>query len=60
MDAPVTFTKTVSPICLPSAVDSGNDYAGNDSVVIGWGQTSWGSNTMLKILNVMGILKIRL
>jgi len=47
MNESVTFNKTISPVCLPAAVDSGNDYVGNDSIVIGWGDTSQGLNEFL-------------
>ena len=50
MDEPVTFTKKISPVCLPAPTDSDDEYADDyDSVVIGWGRTSWGLNTMFKI-----------
>ena len=35
MNEPVTFNEKISPVCLPAA--PGNDYAGNDSVAMGWG-----------------------
>lgn len=44
MDRPVTFTKKISPVCLPAPADSGNMYLGDDAVVLGWGRTTQGLN----------------
>ncbi len=47
MNESVTFGKKISPVCLPAGVDSNNNYVDNDSVVIGWGDTSQGLNEFL-------------
>ena len=33
MDKAVTFTKKISPVCLPAPADSGNLFVGVDAVV---------------------------
>lgn len=48
MDKAVTFTKKISPVCLPAPADSGNLFVGVDAVVMGWGDTTQGLNILFK------------
>ena len=41
LSSPVTFSRNVSPVCLPA--DTQENYAGQDGVTIGWGRTESGS-----------------
>lgn len=36
MESPVTFTRTISPVCLPP-ISLADQYANRDAVTIGWG-----------------------
>jgi len=47
---PVTFTKAISPICLPS--DTSKDYAGQVATVSGWGTLSSGGNQPTVLMEV--------
>ncbi|XP_023341079.1 chymotrypsin-like protease CTRL-1 [Eurytemora carolleeae] len=53
-DSPVTFTKEISPVCLPTANSLGTQYENVDAIVSGWGTTSSGyggiqSSTLLDV-----------
>jgi len=49
---PVTFTRTVSPVCLPSTAGQGVEYEGVDAIVSGWGTTSSGGWQPDKLMEV--------
>ncbi|XP_023346672.1 chymotrypsin-like elastase family member 2A [Eurytemora carolleeae] len=37
---PIVFTETLSPVCLPSIQDLGNEFENMEAIVAGWGLTS--------------------
>ena len=49
MDSPVTFGRTISPVCLPSAGSTAN-YEGKVAAVIGWGALKEGTKTKTKLV----------
>ena len=42
LSSPLTFSKSMAPICLPEGTS--NTFAGDTATVIGWGRTSPGGN----------------
>ena len=49
--SPVSYTKAISPVCLPESSDS---YANKDAAIVGWGTTSEGKfkeNSDFKMIN---------
>nr|CAH0103353.1 unnamed protein product [Daphnia galeata] len=40
LDSPVTYTSTISPVCLPP-FGSNDQYAGQSASIVGWGLTSF-------------------
>lgn len=46
MDSPVTFTKSIRPICLPTGNAA---YVGQSATVIGWGSLREGKNSCLQL-----------
>ncbi|XP_046648350.1 brachyurin-like isoform X1 [Daphnia pulicaria] len=36
LDAPVTFTRTITPVCLPPASSDPDQYADQSAVILGW------------------------
>ncbi len=50
MNRPVTFRRNVRPVCLPEA---GQEFAGREAVVAGWGRTSWNGLSSSKLKNVI-------
>ena len=40
LSSPVTFTREISPVCLPA--DTLETHAGQDAILTGWGQTELG------------------
>ncbi|KAI9554769.1 hypothetical protein GHT06_020046 [Daphnia sinensis] len=43
MDAPVTYSKSISPVCLPAPSSNVDIYAGKMGLVMGWGDLSFGT-----------------
>ncbi|KAI9554770.1 hypothetical protein GHT06_020047 [Daphnia sinensis] len=45
MDAPVVYSKSISPVCLPAPSSDVDIYAGKDGMVMGWGVLSYGGSS---------------
>lgn len=51
LDAPVTFTDTIRPVCLPTRYVN-TDLDGQTAVITGWGTTSYGGQVSDPLLQV--------
>jgi len=51
LSSPVTFSKTIKPICLPCAYDS-NDMTGDKLTVVGWGTDASGGSIQDNLMEV--------
>ncbi|KAK2713059.1 brachyurin-like [Artemia franciscana] len=47
---PVTFTETISPVCLPTSDDVGNTFVGEMVTPTGWGRPSDSTNSISPVL----------
>ena len=50
LSSPLTFSKSMAPICLPEGTS--NNFAGDTATVIGWGRTSPGGNASTTLQEV--------
>ena len=50
LSSPVTFSRNISPVCLPA--DTQETHAGQDAVTTGWGRTESGHVSYLKEADV--------
>ena len=61
MESPVTFTRTISPVCLPP-ISLADQYANRDAVTIGWGvpiESNWHLKTFLNSNLITCVLNFR-
>ena len=50
LSSPITFSRTISPVCLPSY--DGKLFEGKLATITGWGRTSWGGPNTAKLMEV--------
>ena len=46
LSSPVTYTSTISPVCLPNSNDQ---FADQEAAIVGWGTTSEGDKTKSRL-----------
>ncbi|MGJ2342679.1 S1 family serine peptidase, partial [Salmonella enterica subsp. enterica serovar Paratyphi A] len=52
---PITFTDTISPVCLPGADDVANDFLGEIVTPTGWGRPSDSTNSISPVLRQVDV-----
>ena len=44
IDPPITYSKDISPVCLPPANHDADQFVGKDAAIMGWGTLKFGKN----------------